>query len=398
MRNTTVLISGAGVAGTALAYWLRHHGFTPVVVERAETFRTGGYKVDIRGAALEVVERMGIMPDVRRLTTDVQGGSVVDATGWKVASMNGDTFGGRTHGDAEIQRGDLHRLLRDAAGDDVEYVFGDAVSALRETGDGVEVTFAGGDRRVVDLVVGADGLHSATRALAFGPESEFVRDLGYNVSIFSVPNHLHLDRWELTYVGPGRTALVYSTAGDEGAKAMFLFAGTGAGTPRDRAAQQRLLAGAYAGEGWEVPRLLAEMDGAPDFYFDSVSQVHMDRWSKGRVALVGDAACCASPASGQGTSLALVGAYVLAGELAAAGGDHVAAFAAYERRMRPFAERNQSLGPANIKRMVLRSRGQVRMSMAVLGLMSRLPGRDRLMAKVVAPIHEAATAIDLPRY
>lgn len=395
MTNSKVLISGAGIAGTALAYWLRRHGARPTVVERAPALRDGGYKVDIRGAALDVVDRMGLLDEVRALRTGVRGGSVVDASGRRVASMDGDTFGGRAHGDAELLRGDLNRLLHEHS--PCEYRFGDAIAALTDTAGGVEVRFESGATETYDLVVGADGVHSRTRGLAFGDGG--VHDLGYYVSIFSVPNHLGLDRWELTYVGPGRTALVYSTARDASAKAMFLFASpplqydTG-----DRAAQQRLLADAYQGEGWEVPALLAAADAAPDFYFDSLSQVRLDRWSAGRVALLGDAAYCASPASGQGTSLALVGAYVLAGELAAAGGDHRAGFTAYEREMRPFVARNQALGPANVKRMVMRTKGQVRMSMAMLGLVGRLPGKERLMAKMVAPIHRAATAITLKRY
>ncbi|MEV0400562.1 FAD-dependent monooxygenase [Actinoallomurus sp. NPDC050550] len=367
--------------------------------EQAPRIREGGYKLDIRGAALTVVERMGVLDAIRSMSTDVRGGSVVDATRRRVASMDGDTFGGRVHGDAEIQRGDLHRLLYDLTKDDVEYRFGDSIASIDDGPDGVTVTFDGGDTRVFDLVVGADGLHSRTRALAFGPEEDFVRELGYHVSVFSVPNHLNLDRWELTYVGPGRTALTYSTAQDAEAKAMFLFAADPAvPAPRDRAAQQRMLADAYAGEGWEVPRLVEGMAAAPDFYFDSLAQVHLDRWSNGRVVLLGDAACCASPASGQGTSLALVGAYVLAGELAAARGDHERGFDAYERRMRPFAEKNQKLGPSNIKRMVMKSRAQVRISMAMLALMGRMPGRDRMMAKVIEPIHRAANAITLENY
>lgn len=396
MRN--VLISGAGIAGTTLAYWLRQHGFAPTVVERAPAIREGGYKIDIRGAALTVVERMGLLDEIRRLRTDVRGGSVVNAAGRRVASMDGDTFGGRQHGDAEILRGDLNRLLYEVTRDDVEYRFGDSITALEQDTDAARVTFASEQTRRFDLVIGADGVHSSTRALAFGPEQDYVRDLGYYVSICSVPNHLNLDRWELTYVGPGRTALTYSTAGDNStARAMFLFAAEPLAYDRaDRARQQRILADAYASEGWEVPRLLAGMAGAPDFYFDSLSQVHMDRWSTGQVGLVGDAAYAASPASGQGTSLALVGAYVLAGELA--GGDHKRGFTGYEQRMREFVARNQKLGPANIRRMVLRTRGQVRMTMALLSLLSRLPGRDRLMAKAIEPIHRAANAIDLPDY
>jgi 2-polyprenyl-6-methoxyphenol hydroxylase-like FAD-dependent oxidoreductase len=388
MKNTTVLISGAGVAGITLAYWLRRNGFTPTVVERASSIRDGGYKVDIRGAALQVVERMGLLGQIRKRVTDVRAGSVVDSRGRRVASMDGDTFGGRTHGDAEILRGDLHRLLFDAT-QDVEYVFGDSVADLQQAGDHVQVTFASGANRAFDLVIGADGVHSATRRMAFG--DGYVRDLGYRVSIFGVPNHLGLDREEVTYVSPGRTVLMYSTAQDAGAKAMFLFAGD---QPEPADARQ-YLADRYATEGWEVSTLLAHM--GEDFYLDDLSQVHMDRWSTGRVALVGDAAYCASTASGQGTSLALVGAYVLAGELAAAA-DHVEGFANYEDALRDFVDANQKLGPANIKRMVLASKTQVRMSMIFLALLSKLPGKDKLIAKALEPIHRAANVITLKDY
>lgn len=395
MKNTTVLISGAGVAGMTLAYWLRRRGFLPTVVERAAGIRDGGYKIDIRGAALSVVEGMGLLDDVRARVTDVRAGSVVDSAGRRVASMDGDTFGGREHGDAELLRGDLQRLLFEAT-DGVEYLWQDSIAELTDTGAAVDVRFASGVSRTFDLVVGADGLHSVTRAKVFGDEGEYVRDLGYRVSIFSVPNHLDLDREELTYVSPRRTVLMYATAREAGAKAMFLFADDSP-VPANGAGRQ-LLAERYHGEGWEVAELLSHVDTSPDFYLDSLSQVHMDRWAKGRVVLVGDAAYCASTASGQGTSLALVGAYVLAGELAAAGGDHVAGFAGYEAALREFVDVNQKLGPANIKRMVLASKVGVRLSMIFLSLLSKLPGKERMIAKAVAPIHRAANAIELKTY
>lgn len=385
----TVLISGAGIAGTSLAFWLRRNGFRPTVVERAPALRDGGYKVDIRGAALDVVRRMGVLDEIRRLRTDVRSGSVVDRTGKRVASMNGDTFGGREADDAEILRGDLNRMLHDLTAGEVEYRFGDAIAELA----GTEVTFDSGRTETYDLVVGADGLHSRTRALAFGPEAGFVHDLGHRIAIYTVPNHLGLDREEVTYVSPGRTTLVYSTARETTAKAMFLFA-----APRPGDDPRAELRAAYTGQGWEVPRLLEALGTATDFYSDQLTQVRMPRWSAGPVALVGDAAYCAAPSSGQGTSLALVGSYVLAGELARARGDHEAGFSAYERILRPFAERNQKLGPANVKRMVLSSEGQVRSSMTMLAVMSRLPGRDRLMGLMMRPLHRAATAIDLPAY
>lgn len=382
-----VLVSGAGVAGITLAYWLRRNGFAPTVVERAQGIRDGGYKIDIRGAALQVVERMGLLDQIRARRTDVRAGTVVDRRGRQVASMDGDTFGGRVHDDAEILRGDLHRLLFEAT-QDVEYIWGDSIVDLdANTG---EVTFASGVTRTFDLIVGADGVHSVTREKAFkGPQC--VRDLGYRVAIFSVPNHLGLDREEVTYVSPHRTVLMYSTAQDAGAKAMFLFADD---QPVPADARQYLV-DRYADEGWHTAQLLEHI--GDDFYLDDLSQVHLDRWSTGRVALVGDAAYCASVASGQGTSLALVGAYVLAGELAAAS-DHVEGFANYEVALRGFVDANQKLGPANIKRMVLASKAQVRLSMLFLSLLSRLPGKDRLIAKAVEPIHRAANVISLKDY
>jgi 2-polyprenyl-6-methoxyphenol hydroxylase-like FAD-dependent oxidoreductase len=393
-----VLVSGAGIAGTTLAFWLSRHGADVTVVERAGAVRAGGYKVDIRGAAVDVVRRMGLLDDLRRLRTDVRGASVVNAAGRRVASLDADTFGGRVHDDAEVLRGDLIRVLYDATRQSVEYRFDDGIADLHEVVGGVRVAFDSGHRDDYDVVVGAEGMRSRTRQRVFGSDRDVVRDLGYYVSIFTVPNHLGLDRWELTYVGPGCTALVYSTARQTDAKAMFLFASEPlAYHGRDRAEQQQLLARAYAGQGWEVPRLIEAVSGAPDFYFDSLSQVHLDRWSAGRVALLGDAAYCASPASGQGTSLALVGAYVLAGELATSR-DHGSAFAEYERQLRPFVARNQQLGPDNVKRMVLRTKAQVRVTMTMLALLNRLPGKDRMMAKMVERIHRAATAIELKHY
>lgn len=388
MKNNTILISGAGVAGITLAYWLRRNGFTPTVVERAPAIRDGGYKIDVRGAALPVVERMGLLDRIRERATGVRQGSFVDQRGRVVASMDGDAFGGREHDDAEILRGDLLTLLFEAT-EDVEYLWSEEIANLHQTADNVQVTFASGVRRTFDLVIGADGVHSVTRRLVFG--SGHVRDLGHRVAVAAVPNHLNLDREELTYASPGRTVIVYSTAQDAGAKAMFLVADDQP-VPADA---RQYLADRFAGEGWEVPALLSHV--GDDVYLDSVCQVHLDRWSHHRVALVGDAAYCASVASGQGTSLALVGAYVLAGELAAAR-DHAEGFAAYEAELREFVEINQKMGPTNIKRMVLRGRAQVWFAMKVMALLWKLPTKDKMIAKVTEPINRAANAISLKDY
>ncbi|MEU8244705.1 FAD-dependent monooxygenase [Nonomuraea sp. NPDC048916] len=386
-----ILISGAGIAGTATAYWLHRHGFAPTVVERAPAIRPGGYKVDVRGAALKVVERMGLLDAIRARSTDMRLATYYDGTGRGLATMDADLFGGRLGDDVEIMRGELNELLYDLTRDDVDYLFGDSITSVSE--DGL-VTFERSEPRRFDLVVGADGLHSATRRLAFGEESRFVHDLGCHISICTVPNHLGLDREEAVHAAPGRTANVYGTARDANARALFIWSSPPLSYDhRDTARQKELLAEAMAGMGWEVPRLLAAVRESADFYFDSVSQVRMESWSRGRVVLAGDAAHCASPASGQGTSLALVGAYVLAGELAEGGGAE-----GYEAEMRPFAAANQALGPANLKGMVIGSRAALWTQLTMLRLLPRLPGAERMISRVTGPIHRAANAITLKDY
>jgi 2-polyprenyl-6-methoxyphenol hydroxylase-like FAD-dependent oxidoreductase len=334
-----VLISGASVAGPALAHWLSRTGHRVTVVERAPALRDGGYAVDFRGTPhLSVLRRMGILPDIERVATNMGTMRYVDATGRTLATMPADVFSG----DVEILRGDLSRILYDRTKDHVEYVFGDTVTAIVEDANGVRVTFRDSAPRTFDLVVGADGVHSTVRALVFGDESRFSQDLGLHSAVFTTANHLGLDHTGLLHSTPGRTAGIYSARDNAEAKAVFFFASNllPERSPSDVDGQKKLVAEVYADSGWEVPRLLREMWPAVDFYFDASRQIRLDRWSAGRVVLLGDAAWAAGP-GGNGTGSAIVGAYVLAGELHAAGGDHRVAFDRYEQRLRNYVAGNQ---------------------------------------------------------
>ncbi len=346
MSDTRVLVVGASIAGPALAHWLRRRGAAVTVVERAAELRPGGQAVDARGVTKEVIRRMGLDAAVRAARTETAGAYTVDADGKVLETFRADDDGGDGYiAEIEILRGDLSQVLYDDTRDGVEYIFDDRIAELEQDANGVDVTFASGDRRRFDLVIGTDGLHSALRAMVFGPHERFLRHLGLVLAFYSVPNEFGLDRWLLDYQEPGRSASLRPIRDATRAMAVFSFAsGEFDVDYRDIEAQKRLLSERMTGMGWLTPDILAHLDDTPDFYLDQVAQVVMDRWSSGRVGLLGDSAFSSSPMSGQGTGLALVGAYVLAGELAAAGWDPEVGFAAYERRMRPFVEANQEIG------------------------------------------------------
>jgi 2-polyprenyl-6-methoxyphenol hydroxylase-like FAD-dependent oxidoreductase len=341
-----VLISGASVAGPALAYWLRQHGITPTVVERAPAPRLGGQALDVRGAALTVVERMGLIEPLRAMRTQMRGSSMVDSAGNELhrSTEHAPSSGRLDSDDIEVLRDDLTTLLTERT-TGVEYLYGDSIAALRQDADGVDVTFAHAPPRRFDLVVGADGLHSHVRRLVFGPEERFARHLGMYLAVFTADNVLGLDRWQVWLRDETAGAGIYTARDNTELRVNVGFMSEPLDYDhRDLDAQRHLIAERTAGLGWEIPRLLKAMWQAPDFYFDAMAQIEMETWSRGRVTLLGDAGYCPSPMSGQGTSLALVGAYVLAEELARGPAD---ALARYEARMRPFAALNQALATEN---------------------------------------------------
>ncbi|OMC23407.1 FAD-binding protein [Mycobacterium colombiense] len=352
---TEVLVSGASVAGAATAFWLGRHGFSVTVVERHRGPRPGGQAIDVRGPALTVLERMGLLGAAQKRKTQIQGSSVVDRDG---NELSRDTESTPTGGpidspNIELLRDDLVELLYGASQWTAEYLFDDTIVAVQDDGAAVHVTFERAAPRSFDLVIGADGLHSNVRRLVFGPEEDFIERLGTHAAIFTVPNFLDLDYWQTWHYGDATMAGVYSARNNTEARAMVGFMDTELRIDyRDTEVQLDELERRMAGDGWVRPQLLEYMRTAPDFYFDEMSQIKMDRWSRGRVALVGDAGYCCSPLSGQGTSVALLGAYILAGELKAAARDETidyeAGFANYHREFSDYVKRNQWLVVDNI--------------------------------------------------
>ncbi|ADD41418.1 FAD-dependent monooxygenase [Stackebrandtia nassauensis] len=338
----TVLISGAGIGGPALAYWLARYGFAPTVVEIARELRTGGQPVDFRGETHRtVLTRMGIWDDLQATDTGGSPFSFVDETGRQLAALPGEFAGG----EVEIRRGDLSRLLYERTRSSTEYLFGDSITRLTQRADGVAVEFASGTRRRFDLVIGADGVHSNVRRLTMGPESKFVKQFDYYVAFWSLRNDFDAPPITTMYNVPGKVIGVAADAADPArAYATVFFASPPLEYDRHDPRQQKdIVARQFTGVGWHAPRLLAGLREATDLYFDGIVKVTTPQWSKGRTALLGDAAYGAT-IGGMGAGTSMVGAYTLAGELATSGGDHQAAFATYQERLAKYVRKCQRGG------------------------------------------------------
>ncbi|GLE58178.1 hypothetical protein NJBCHELONAE_34880 [Mycobacteroides chelonae] len=355
-----VLISGASVAGPTLAYWLAHYGFDVTVVERSPAPRkSGGHAVDLFKPAMDIVEKMGALEriEARKVGTDllsIHREGKPDLVDLPEALI----FSAVSQRHVEIMRDDLSEILYDTSSCTAEYIFGDSITTLTEDGSGVDVTFEKGPERRFELVIGADGLHSNVRNLVFGPEAGYSHWLGEYLAVASIPNYLELDDRALMFPRVDRMAGIYSAALLPDARAFFLFRPP---APleyhhRDVPRQKELLREAFADFGWEVPRMLAQVDATDAFYMDSITQLRMDTWSKGRITLVGDAGYCPGPAVGGSTSLAVVGAYVLAGEIAAAAGDHTRAYPACEAALGEYVRRSRQLALTASDTLVPRNR------------------------------------------
>jgi len=340
----TALISGAGIAGCCLAWWLEKYGYAVTLVEQAAEPRQGGYVIDFWGLGFDVADRMGLLGELRSKDLDTHNFLVVDERGQRITCIDQramqDLTGGRL---LSLQRSSVALALYAAAKDRIALRFNDSVAALKDGPDGVDVQFRGGDTARYDLVFGADGMHSTVRRLTFGDHPDVEHYLGYFVAAFTAPGYRHRDPHDyVTYALPGRQ--IWRVTLNEDASVFLLLvadANPGAFPVHDPALQKEILAGLFADAGWEAAEMLVALAAATDLYFDRVSQIEVPSRTKRRVALLGDACACPSLLAGEGSSMAMAEAYTLAGELHAAGGDHAAAFKAYEQRLRPYVERKQ---------------------------------------------------------
>ena len=340
-----VLISGASIAGPTAALVLARHGIDTTVVEKAGALRGGGYPIDIRAVALEVVSRLGILDRIRQYDIAMKNVTFVNSKGKKAGPFDITTLTGSVPGvDIELPRGELAAALYEATRDIVSYRFNDSINAIEQNDRGVEVRFESGYRDHYDIVIGADGLHSNVRSLVFGPEHQFERYIGFCFAGFSFPNPRKIAHECQIYNSPGRFASVYAVRENAPLLGMlsFRYPESPFKTAIDPAKQRDLTAKMFEGAGWIIPELLDHMREANDLFFDSVSQIRMPNWTSGRVVLTGDAAHATSFLSGQGSSVALVSAYILGNEIAAHA-NHADAFEAYRRIVREFAQINQDL-------------------------------------------------------
>jgi 2-polyprenyl-6-methoxyphenol hydroxylase-like FAD-dependent oxidoreductase len=344
MKNRKILLSGAGIAGPCLAYWLLQYGFESVLVERAPSLRKGGYIIDLWGLGFDVAEKMELLPALKRKGYEIDEIRIVDANGKKIGGFSARAFQ-TVMGDRylSILRSDLSKLIYSTLDGKVRTVFGDSVAALEQDHDRVTVEFKHGPAERFDLVIGAGGLHSPVRDLVFGPEDRFEKYLGYYAASFTVAGYpRHDPHAYVSFAAPGRQVSRYSLRGD---RTVFFFAFAQNAklpiAPHDVNAQKELLCEVFRRDGWECPAILRALANADDLYFDAVSQIQMGSWAQGRVALIGDACFAPSLLAGQGSALAMAAAYILAGELRNAEGDYHMAFSAYEKMLQPLLAKKQ---------------------------------------------------------
>ncbi|MFI6222710.1 FAD-dependent monooxygenase [Nocardia salmonicida] len=377
-----VLVSGGGIAGNAVALQLLRNGIRTTVVERAAVPRPGGQAVDLRGPSKEAAQRMGLMAGIAEYQLDERGMSYIDGDGEIYARMAMEDFDGRgAVAEIEITRGDLNQVLLDALAtadnDRLDYRYGEWIDELVQDDAGVDVTFASGSTERFDLVIGADGIHSATRRLVFGPEEKFSTNLGGYGAFFTMPKPADVEPgWFSMRLVPGAMLGIRPDADPATAKAIITVrTEVDPALRRDTDAQRALIAEAIGDAGWHAPAVLAAMDSTPDFYFDEIARVDVPELSIGRVTLIGDAGYCGSPLTGMGTAMAIVGAYVLAAEIAATPHDLTGAQQRYQDKISPFLDKAKEIPGGGLAMMIPKSALLTRLAKANVRLMMSRPMR-----------------------
>ncbi|MBU8819417.1 FAD-dependent monooxygenase [Mycolicibacterium goodii] len=372
-----ILICGGGVAGPTCAFWLQKYGYSTVVVEKANELRDGGQNVDIKGAGQTVISRMGLSENIEAKNTGECGQKYLDATGRVIAVLPKGSLGTLTN-DFEILRGDFAQVLYDVTKDGCEYRFGRSVTALEQKPHCVSVTFDNDETEDFELVICAEGFHSSTRETVM-PLQARLRYLGAYMAFFKIPRRPGDDKWARTVNGIGGTFITLRPGNETETTALVTFLRDDGDMHSDARDKKATLSGALIGRGTVADRILSDLESIDDLYFGPMSQVKCARWSQGRFVLLGDAAFCPTPFTGSGTALALVAAYTLAGEIKR-GADHVQAFAAYERLMRPYVERAQNqLSPRRIRLLHPRSRWGVQLTHVAQRLLASRAVQNRFL-------------------
>lgn len=347
VEGPEVLIVGAGVAGLTAAWWLKRYGFRPTLVERFPQIREGGYLIDFWGSGFDVAEKMGMLQTLEKKHHPIAEMTFVDRHGKRKGGFSvGKIRSLVSYRHFSLLRGSLvHALYEMAKTEDlIEFIFSDSVKEIRPGNNRVTISFDHRDQREFDLVIGADGLHSVVRSLVFGPESEYEMYLGYYVATFIVDAD-EKDRSQFAgYSMPGKQVAVYGLP-DRKMAAFFIFRREDPlnADYHDSTVAKEILWNVFHEEGWRCREILQKMESAADFYFDSVSQIRITPWSKGRIVLLGDACQCVSLIAGQGAALAMAGAYILAGELKRGICEIESAFNTYENMLRPEIRTKQKL-------------------------------------------------------
>jgi 2-polyprenyl-6-methoxyphenol hydroxylase-like FAD-dependent oxidoreductase len=385
LNSMKILVVGAGIAGPSVCYWLKRFGFSPTLIEKSPSIRTGGQALDIRGVATDLTRKLVIYDKICDMRTQIARGVYIDTAGKVLHEEEGERAGFRQDDEVEIVRGDLVNILMQEIAD-VPCHFNQSIIDIEQNKDEVIVKYQDGRVENYDLVIGTDGIYSSVRRMTFDESAYKLVNLGAYICTYSIPNFLNLSKTEVTLEADHKLVAVNSDRDPSLAQADFMFRSSHVLRDiRDVNEQQKFLMDTYKDFGWETNQLLAYMASCNNFYFDAIAQVKMEEWTKGRVALIGDAGYCASPLSGQGNNLAMVGAYLLAGELKQAGGDYQRAFQRYNELMRPFVEVNQQFG------------AWVSESYLLADVSSKEVSEER-SAKVMKMIKEVSNSILLPDY